>query len=174
MKKILALVLMMTFLLSSASIACAATDSGLPNLNEDRRAAADQRLENAQAFKTALQAQIDQIIANRSEILKLKAEYIQVRKEALKHVRDLEQNSDLSDEQVQALKDARQNLQEDHLAYTQTVSDMRSAKIKLRAAILSKNVEDAKAALEGMASIQETRIEVLNNLISDLNSILSI
>jgi len=179
MKKIFALIVMMIFMFSVATMAYGAdTQTSI----SDKKAAMQQKREEMQAqkqerqeLKAELQTLTSQIKTNRAEILQLKAEARIAQQAAIAHIKELKKNPEgLTDAQVEQLKAAKETLKESRTELAKSVGEVKTQKSELKAARLAKDSEQMKESLNKVTAIQKERVTIIKGIIEDLKKIAAI
>ncbi len=171
MKKIFAMLLMISVLLTGTVVfaeeetTSAASDSSV-------RTKISEKINEFKNFKAELQPQIDEIKANRQELIQLRQEATASYKELKNQVKDLLKGKvELTQEQVEALQQAVDILVADKKLLAETAGDIFKESVNLRLAKRQRDLDASKAALDEIISIQEKRMESLNKVIDDIKAI---
>ena len=162
MKKLIALI-MIAGLLLTGTIAYAEEAAGTDTLTNESE---------FKDLKAELKSQIDTIRSNRAEIIRLRQDATALYKETKKKVKELfKSEDDISQTQIEAIKQAVDILVEDKKLLIETRGDIFKESIDLRLAKRNRDVEAFKAALDDIISIQNSKIDILNKVIEDLKAI---
>jgi|GEM_PF-3679854 len=139
------------------------------------KGALQERIQNIRDIRSEIQPQLATIRDNRTEILELRAEARRAHSAAVAHIKELRQDVDnLTDEQIDALKDAVDILRQHRIDFSATLGDIWTETLVIRSARRDQDVEQIKDALDRIIAVQAERIELLETSIADMNSILDI
>lgn len=166
MKKVFTMMMITTVLLTSNVALAQAATTTTPR-TQLTQAASDYKAKLAEI--TPL---LEKIRANRTEILKLRADARVAYNNAKSNVKKLIQNKDnLTSDQIEALKASLNVLKQDKQALGDTIGDISSELPDLRAARQNRDTNEVKNSLNGIIAVQNTRITELNQIITDLNKV---
>lgn len=112
---------------------------------------------------------LQQVRANRTEILRLKADARDAYTKAKTHIKELIKNKDnLTDDQIQSIKNSLNLIKQDKQALGDTLGDIAQELPSLRNARKDRNIDEAKNSLNSIIAVQNTRITELKKIIEDL------
>lgn len=185
MKKITALLLMILFLLGTTGLATAASASGSgaegtggsdnQSSYSQNQGEVQHKPQTAKDLHDKFQPQTARIRNNRTETLALRLEARETYTAALQHIKTLKEDPDnLSDQQLNTLRQALRELKQNRLELCDTLGDVDNETLKLRTAYREQNMEQMQACLDNVTSIQEARMELLRKCIKNMESILEI
>lgn len=142
---------------------------------EERREAAQDRVENAKEMFSELQPKIAQAKANRDEIARLKSEAAAVETAAGNRVKELKASSaSLTEEQLALLQSALNSMRQNRSALNGSIGEIEAEAQSLRSAYQARNLGQAHNALDNILSIQQKRINLVRQSIADMNVIINI
>lgn len=160
MKRRLAVILavILTIAMITGTVAYADNGSKIGNAIDK----AQQRLD----FLKKIQPLIEQIQANRQQIVSLRADLKNQRQLAQAHIAQLKTNpGSLTQEQLQAMQTITAQIKECRKTLSATNPQMEAARQSLRAARKSKDYDAVLAAYNSVIALQGTRVEQINKLI---------
>ena len=162
MKRVLLLVI--TVALALTAFSATAFAAGGERLGE-----AAQRAQERADFLNKIQPLINQVVANRAEILSLKADLASQRSAAATHLATLKANPDaVTDDQLAEAQRLKDEIKDCRINLKDTDSQMREYRQQLRTSRRSRDYDSVEAAYNGIISIQQQRITLITQLI-DLN-----
>ncbi len=168
MKKTLS-VLLIAGLLFSGTIAYAEESTTAKPDIKSRLAA---RMQNAKNWTSEVKPQAEEVRSNKAEIAHLKSESKIAYRAAKSKVKEFMKNKDsLTNEQIQALKQAISSLSNNKEQLDSTVGYVRAESLKLNAARKDRNLEAYKQALDEIIIVQNARMNVLKAVIDNMNKI---
>jgi chromosome segregation ATPase len=179
-KKITTSLLIMIFLLGMGTLAYAGTGTGNSATNkatalEQKKEALQQKIQNRQILKEDIQPLLDQIKANRVKTLQLQAEAAQARAAATQHIKDLKANPDnLTDAQIAALNQAKESLKQSRTDLSDTKGEIKNEMATMKTARKAQNEEQVKTSLNNIIAVQEKRMELIQNCITEMKQIQAI
>lgn len=130
------------------------------------------RINSFKSFVNDAKPQLDTIKENRQRISELSKEALELYKETKQKVRELLKSKDeISQAQVEAIKQSIDILVSDKKLLVGTKGDIFKNSVDLRAARKNKDSDAYKAALDKIIETQNERIGTLNKVIQDLRAI---
>lgn len=110
------------------------------------------------------------IRADRTEILTLKASATKAYNKAKVHIKSLSKNKDnLTPAQLEAIKESLNSIRQDKLSLSGTIGKIEKGTLALKTGKSEKNFAEVTNSLNDIIAVQNTRIENLQRIITDLN-----
>lgn len=158
MKKKLTLMIavVLAVTLFTGTVALAGNGNNAPGMTQDRVQYMDQ-----------IRDQIEEVLANRSQLAALRGQLVELREQTRDHLQELKNNSDgVTDAQLEAAQSIANQIKTAREALNATNDNMRQYRQELRTARRSRNFEGMIAAYNGVISVQEQRIQLLQQLVA--------
>ncbi|OLN32048.1 hypothetical protein [Desulfosporosinus metallidurans] len=164
MKKIVSAILLSAILLTG-NIAFAQGSTLANAKSKITQATADYRAKLAEI--APLQ---EKVRTNRTELLRLKKEANDAYNKAKSHIKGLLKNKDnLTPAQIKSLKESLDIIIQDKQSLAGTIGGIQKETLDLRTAKMEKNFDGVKNSLNSIIAVQNTRLEDLQRIISDIN-----
>lgn len=166
MKRIISIIVLISILLTGTIVFAEGTGT------ETTKSKIVNKLQEFQAKIAEIKPLVGEIRANRTELLRLRADARTAYDKAKNKVQEMLKNKDnLTVEQIEAVKVSLKALQDNKKVLTGTIGEISEETISLRAAARDREFAGVKNALENIKKVQNLRIVELKEIIAELNKI---